>query len=89
MASPNPAGEYTVIDIVSEEAKALETSYDSEITLTVVDKMGAPMMKEVIYNLPYQLNTSKLPKGEYVIQIISQAKDRETRVEALKIIVNH
>jgi len=88
MASPNPAGEYTEIDIVSEEAKTLEASYDSEITLTVVDKMGAPMMKEVVYSLPHQLNTSKLPKGEYVIHIIDQAKDRETRVDALKIIVN-
>jgi|GEM_PF-3097947 len=88
MAAPNPAGEYTEIDIASEDAKTLEAEYKSEITLTVVDKMGTPMMKEVVYSLPYQLNTSRLPKGEYVIHIIDQAKGRETRVDAMKILVN-
>ena len=89
MASPNPTVEYTEIDIASEEAKALDTKYDSDITLTVVDKMGAPISKVNVERLPYRLNTSKLPKGEYIIQIISQPKDREALVESLKIIVNH
>lgn len=89
MAAPNPASSYTDIDIASEEAKSLEASYNSDITISVVDKMGSPMFNANVESLPYRLNTAKLPNGEYVVQIISQAKERETRTEALKLIVNH
>lgn len=88
MAAPNPAGEYAEIDIASDDAKTLEANSNSKITLTVVDKMGVPVMKDVVYSLPYQLNTSKFPKGEYIIQIISESKDKETRIEGLKLLVN-
>ena len=88
MASPNPAVIYTEIDLASEDAKALETSYDSNITLTVVDKMGSPVMKVNVESLPYRLDTSKLPNGEYVIQIISQPKDQEPLIDSIKLIVS-
>lgn len=88
MASPNPAGEYTEIDIASEEARILETSYDSDIILTVVDKMGTPVMTVNVESLPYILDTSKLPIGEYIIQIISQPKDQEPLIDSIKLIVS-
>jgi len=88
MAAPNPAGEYTVIDIVSEEAKAVEAKYDSDITLTVVDKMGMPVLKVNVESLPYILDTSTLPIGEYIIQIISEPKGKEPLVDAIKLIVS-
>jgi hypothetical protein len=88
MAAPNPAENYTEIDITSDDAKAQETSYNSDITLTVVNKMGAPVMEVNVESLPYILDTSKLPKGEYIIQIISQPKDKEPLVDAIKLIVS-
>jgi len=88
MASPNPAATHTEIDIASEDAKELETSYDSNITLTVVDKMGSPVMKVNVESLPYKLDTSKLPNGEYVVQIISQPKDQEPLIDSIKLIVS-
>jgi hypothetical protein len=50
--------------------------------------MGTPVMEVNVESLPYRLDTSKLPKGEYIIQIISQPKDKKAMVDALKIIVN-
>lgn len=88
MAAPNPAGEYTVIDIVSEEAKVVENKYDSNITLTVVDKMGTPVIKVNVESLPYILDTSKLPIGEYIIQIISEPNGKEPLVDVIKLIVS-
>jgi len=88
MAAPNPSGYYTEIDISSDDAKSLETSYDSDIILTVVDKMGMPVMKVNVEGLPYNLDTSKLPNGEYIIQIISQPKGREAMIDSIKLIVS-
>lgn len=88
MASPNPAVIYTEIDITSENAKALETSYDSNITLTVVDKMGSPVMKVNVESLPYKLNTGILQNGEYIIQIISQPKDQAPLIDSIKLVVS-
>jgi len=78
----------TEIDISSDDAKSLETSYDSDIILTVVDKMGMPVMKVNVEGLPYNLDTSKLPNGEYIIQIISQPKGREAMIDSIKLIVS-
>ena len=91
MASPNPATDYVDIDIASDEAKTLEASYSSDVTITVVDKMGAPMLKQKANGFPYRLNTGTLKKGEYVVHILSQPKgntSKEIRSESLKIIVN-
>jgi len=88
MASPNPAITYTDIDIASENAKALETSYDSNISLTVVDKMGSPVMKVNVESLPYKLDTSRLQNGEYIIQIISQPKDQAPLIDSIKLVVS-
>jgi len=88
MAAPNPATYYTEIDIASEDAKAQEISYDNDITLTVVDKMGTPVMTVNVESLPYILDTSKLPNGEYIIQIVSQPKDQEPLIDSIKLIVS-
>jgi len=39
-------------------------------------------------NLPYILDTSKLPEGEYILQIISQPDGKEPLVDAIKLIVS-
>lgn len=88
MAAPNPAINYTEIDIASDDTKAQEISYDSDITLTVVNKMGTPVMTVNVESLPYILDTSKLPNGDYIIQIISQPKDQEPLIDSIKLIVS-
>jgi hypothetical protein len=41
-----------------------------------------------VESLPYKLDTSKLPNGEYIIQIIAQPINQVPMIESVKLIVS-
>jgi len=92
MASPNPSSNYVDIDIVPEMKEISVESFKSEISISVFDKLGTQIFNQVVNSLPFRLDTSILPIGEYMIRIITTLKsevEENQRVETLKIIVNH
>ncbi len=92
MATPNPSTDYTDIDIIPEMVNASLESYENEILISIYNNMGTPVLNADVNSLPYRIDTSILPKGEYMIRIITTPKSRveeNQRVETVKIIVNH
>lgn len=92
MASPNPSSNYVDIDIVPEMKEISVESFKNEISISVFDKLGTQILNQEVNSLPFRLDTSILPVGEYMIRIITMPKsgvEENQRVETLKIIVSH
>jgi hypothetical protein len=92
MASPNPGSNYIDIDFAPEAEELKQTSYDQKIELRVYNKMGIIVLAETVTSLPYRIETSNLPEGNYVVYMVTQkknGKDKEKKVESLQIIVEH
>jgi len=92
MAAPNPSSSYVDIDIITEMLTSMAESYNNDISLSVYNKMGIVVLNSNVESLPYRIDTSELPNGEYVVKIITRKKggtEKDQRFESLKIIVNH
>jgi bacillolysin len=80
MASPNPADSYIDIDINEEKIITEGLSLGNEHVLTMVDKMGMVKYKAEIREFPYRINTSNLPNGLYIINLINKNRKFSIRV---------
>ena len=92
MAFPNPGSNYVDIDINPKMSTSMEDIYNNDISLSVYNKMGIVVLNSNVESLPYRIDTSGLPNGEYVVKIITRKKDgteKDQRFESLKITVNH
>ena len=92
MIMPNPSSSYIDLDINPSKIKAEEEINDWEILLKIYDKMGAIVHTSVATSLPYRIDTSNIPEGEYIVYIVStkkNGKENEKRVESIQIIVGH
>ena len=92
MASPNPGSNYIDIDIASKTAELMQESFNQEIDLRVYDKMGTIVLAETVNSLPYRINTSILPEGNYIVYIVSEkknGKEIEKKMESIQILVEH
>lgn len=73
IASPNPSSDYVEVDIKADRISLKEASSENDIVLRMVDKMGT--VKHIAEfkgkDFPYRINTSTLPKGNYVVNIIN------------------
>ncbi len=74
MASPNPADNYIDIDIDKEKMTTEGLSVGKEHVLTMVDKMGMVKYTAEFKEFPYRINTSNLPDGLYIINLIYEGK---------------
>lgn len=81
MASPNPADNYIDIDINEEKMITEGLSLGNEHVLTMADKMGMVKYKAEIQEFPYRINTSNLPNGLYIINLIN--KDRKFSIRVM------
>ena len=86
LISPNPADDYLEINI-DEKSNITETSEDIESlgskSLTVIkiyDYIGRLMYSTQFREYPYKINTSNLPEGFYVIQIIDGVSSNSMHV---------
>jgi len=92
MAFPNPSSSYVDIDVNPKMSTLIEEIYNNDISLSVYNKMGIVVLNSNVESLPYRIDTSGLPNGEYVVKIITGKKDgteKDQRFESLKITVNH
>jgi Zn-dependent metalloprotease len=80
MASPNPADSYIDIDIDKGKMTAEGLNVGNEHVLTMIDKMGMVKYKVEIREFPYRMNTSNLPNGLYVINLINENREFSIRV---------
>jgi len=81
MASPNPADDFIELNINEEKIAAEGLSLGRECNLTMVDKMGMVKYKAEIREFPYRINTSNLPNGLYIINLIN--KDRKFSIRVM------
>ena len=92
MAFPNPSSSYVDIDVNPKMSTSMEEIYNNDISLSLYNKMGIAVLNSNVESLPYRINTSELPNGEYVVKIITRKKngtEKDQRFESLKITVNH
>jgi len=92
MAFPNPSSSYVDIDVNPKMSTSMEEIYNNDISLSLYNKMGIVVLNSNVESLPYRINTSELPNGEYVVKIITRKKNgtkKDQRFESLKITVNH
>lgn len=85
MASPNPGSEYLELNTAMNESGNLKAvSSDLDITVKVFNSLGALQYSSKLNSLPYRLDTSMLPDGNYIFQIIDK-----NNVESISIIIRH
>jgi len=84
MASPNPADRYIDIDVDQEKMTAEDSSPGSECVLKMVDKTGMVKYTDEFREFPYRINTSNLPEGPYIINLI-----REGKMFSIQVIIEH
>lgn len=85
MVSPNPGSEYLELDFAEDEENNLKASRaDVELFVTIFDKVGIAKQSCDVRNLPHRFDTSKLPNGNYIINIVD--KDH---IESIQVIVSH
>jgi hypothetical protein len=86
MSSPNPGSDYIDIDILPSNNSVKEASVDKEIIIKMFDKMGTVKHMAEIKGVefPYRINTSAIPKGNYVVHILNGKY-----TESLQVIVEH
>jgi len=92
MAFPNPGSNYVDIDVNPKMSTSMEEIYNNDISLSLYNKMGTVVLNSNVESLPYRIDTSVLPNGEYVVKIITRKKggtEKDQRIESLKITVNH
>jgi len=92
MAFPNPSSSYVDIDVNPKMSTSMEEIYNNDISLSLYNKMGTVVHNSNVESLPYRIDTSGLPNGEYVVKIITRKKggtEKDQRFESLKITVNH
>jgi hypothetical protein len=84
MASPNPSSEYIEVDLVAE-AKDIESKLlEQNPVIRISDKMGTLKLVDNMKSLPYFINSSKIPNGNYVINITYG-----TTTESIQVLINH
>ena len=92
MAFPNPGSNYVDIDVNPKMSTSMEEIYNNDISLSLYNKMGTVVLNSNVESLPYRIDTSILPNGEYIVKIITRKKggtEKDQRLESLKITVNH
>lgn len=84
MASPNPSSEYIEVDLVAEARDIESKLLEQNPVIRISDKMGTLKLVDNMKSLPYFINSSKIPNGNYVINITYG-----TTTESIQVIINH
>ncbi len=77
---PNPSEDIAYIDINKNKIDMDELSPDQEFAISVIDRSGTTKYSSRFKGLPFELNTSNLPKGVYFINLIYGDKKSTLRL---------